>query len=234
MPEMHLSLGMAFLAGLVSFLSPCVLPLIPTYLAYLTGVSAGELTVREAIRSRRAVTINALFFVLGFTLVFVAFGLSASALGKFFIRYQVLLRQISGALLIIFGLHLAGIFQLNWLLREKRVHFVSPAPGLFNSLLMGMAFSAGWTPCTGPVLASILLLAGNSDSLWSGAFLLAVYSLGLGLPFLLAAFSLGWLVQGLRRRAALLNLFTRIGGWLLIIAGILMLTGYFDRLSGYV
>jgi len=233
LPETHLSLGIAFLGGLASFLSPCVLPLIPTYLAYLTGVSVGDWQSAEMLRSRRTVTGHALLFVLGFTVVFVAFGLSASALGGFFLSHQVVLRRLSGILLILFGLQMAGIFQFSPFLREKRFHFVSPVPGLLNSIFMGMAFSAGWTPCTGPILASILLLAGNSRGLWSGAYLLVAYSLGLGLPFLLAAFSLGRLVRVLRRHAGLLVLCNRVGGCLLIVAGILMWSGYFERLSGY-
>lgn len=234
MPELSVSLGMAFLAGLASFLSPCVLPLIPTYLGYLTGVSAAELNAHRTARFRLAVLGNALTFVIGFSLVFIAFGLSASALGKLLIRYQTLLRQISGFLIILFGLHLAGILQFNWLMREKKVHFVPKRAGFLNFFLMGMAFSAGWTPCIGPILASILLLASNSSSLLNGAYLLVFYSLGLALPFLIAALGLGWLAQGLRRHAALLPFLTKVGGWLLIGVGILVLTNSFARLASYV
>ncbi|MBE3588768.1 MAG: sulfite exporter TauE/SafE family protein [Thermoanaerobacteraceae bacterium] len=232
--ETNVSLGMAFLAGVVSFLSPCVLPLIPTYMTYLTGVSVTELTAPEGARLRLSLLVNALLFIAGFTLVFLAFGISASALGKLLIRHQDLLRQVSGVLIILFGLYMAGLLPFNWLLREKRVHFLPRRAGGVNSLLMGMAFSAGWTPCTGPILASILLLAGQSASLWTGAGLLLIYSLGLALPFLAAALALGFLVQGLQRHAALLPLIARAGGWLMIGVGLLVLTNSFGRLSGYV
>ncbi|MFZ5631690.1 MAG: cytochrome c biogenesis CcdA family protein [Bacillota bacterium] len=231
---MNITLGMAFLAGLVSFLSPCVLPLVPTYLTYLTGASVTELSAPETARLRLAVLANALLFVTGFSLVFLAFGLSASALGKLLIRHQDLLRQVSGVLIIIFGLHMAGLLQFNRLMREKRIHFVPRRAGRLNSLLMGMAFSAGWTPCIGPILASILLLAGQSASLLTGAYLLAMYALGMALPFIMAALALGWLVGALRRHASLLPLMAKIGGWLMIGTGLLVLTNSFARLSVYV
>lgn len=236
MLEVNVSMGMAFLAGLLSFLSPCVLPLFPTYLSYLTGVSIAELTVPEATcpRLRLSIMANALLFITGFSLVFVAFGLSASALGKLFIRHQNLLRQVSGGMIIFFGLHMAGLLHFNWLIREKRVHYVPLKGGRLNSLLMGMAFSAGWTPCIGPILASILLMASQSASFLTGAYLLVIYSLGLALPFLLAALSLGWLVEFLRRHASLLPLVTRVSGWLMIGTGLLILTNSFARLSGYI
>lgn len=234
MPEVNITLGMAFLAGLVSFLSPCVLPLVPTYLTYLTGASVTELSAPETARLRLAVLANALLFVTGFSLVFLAFGLSASALGKLLIRHQDLLRQVSGVLIIIFGLHMAGLLQFNRLMREKRIHFVPRRAGRLNSLLMGMAFSAGWTPCIGPILASILLLAGQSASLLTGAYLLAMYALGMALPFIMAALALGWLVGALRRHASLLPLMAKIGGWLMIGTGLLVLTNSFARLSVYV
>ncbi|WP_165859244.1 cytochrome c biogenesis CcdA family protein [Desulfofundulus salinus] len=234
MPEVNVSLGAAFLAGLVSFLSPCVLPLIPTYMAYLTGVSVTELTAPGTARLRFLLLTNALLFVAGFSLVFVALGLSASALGKLLLRHQNLLRQVSGLLIIFFGLHMAGLLRLNWLMREKRVHFVPQRAGWINSLVMGMAFSAGWVPCISPILASILLLAGQSESLIQGAYLLVTYALGLALPFLIAALGLGHMVQALRRHASLLPLVTRVGGWLMVGVGLLVLTNSFARLSGYV
>jgi cytochrome c-type biogenesis protein len=234
LPEVNVSLGTAFLAGLVSFLSPCVLPLIPTYLAYLAGVSVTELAAPGTARLRLLLLTNALLFVAGFSLVFVALGLSASALGKLLLRHQNLLRQISGVLIIFFGLHMAGLLRLKWLMKEKRVHFIPQKAGWLNSLLMGMAFSAGWVPCIGPILASILLLAGQSESLTRGACLLASYSLGLALPFLIAALGVGHLVQALRRHASLLPLVARLGGWLLIGMGLLVLTNAFARLSSFV
>ncbi|WP_034634747.1 cytochrome c biogenesis CcdA family protein [Desulfofundulus thermocisternus] len=234
MPEVNVTLGAAFLAGLVSFLSPCVLPLIPTYLAYLAGVSVTELAAPGTARLRLLLLTNALLFVAGFSLVFVALGLSASALGKLLLRHQNLLRQVSGVLIIFFGLHMAGLLRLKWLMKEKRVHFIPQKAGWLNSLLMGMAFSAGWVPCIGPVLASILLLAGQSESLTRGVCLLASYSLGMALPFLAAALGAGYLMQVLRRHASLLPVVARAGGWLLVGMGLLVLSNAFARLSSFV
>lgn len=234
MNEVNISLGMAFVAGLLSFLSPCVLPLVPTYLAYLAGVSAGESSPSGEKSLRLPVLVNALLFITGFSLVFLAFGLSASALGKLLIRHQDLLRQVSGVLIILFGLHMTGLLQFNRMLREKRVHFVPRKAGRLNSLLMGIAFSAGWTPCIGPILASILLLASQSASLATGAYLLAAYAMGMGIPFILAALALGWLINVMRRHASLFPLVGKAGGWLVIVMGLLVLTNYFARLSVYV
>ena len=225
-------LGMAVLAGLVSFLSPCVLPLVPTYLSYLTGVSVQELSGQRSSGLRAAVLKNALAFVGGFAVVFIAFGLSASALGQLLARYQVLLRRVSGAMIILFGLHMTGLIKVGALHREKRAGFAPGKAGISNSLLMGMAFSAGWTPCIGPVLSSILLLASNSAGAWEGGYLLAAYSLGLAIPFLAAALAVGPLAKGLRRWAHLLPLVSVLGGALMVLVGVMVFTGYFSRLSG--
>lgn len=227
-------LGMAVLAGLVSFLSPCVLPLVPTYLSYLTGVSVRELSGEGLSGMRAAVLKNALAFIGGFAVVFIAFGLSASALGQLLARHQVLLRRVSGAMIILFGLQMTGLIKVGALHREKRVAFAPGKAGVFNSLLMGMAFSAGWTPCIGPVLGSILLLASNSSGAWEGGYLLAAYSLGLAIPFLAAAVAVGPLAKGLRRWSHLLPLVAVLGGALMVVVGVMVFTGYFSRLSGLV
>lgn len=228
----QVSLGLAFVAGLVSFVSPCVLPLIPTYLSYLTGVSVWEMANRQDPELRARVWRNAFSFIIGFSLVFIAFGLSASTIGQLLTQYQVLLRQASGALIILFGLHMTGLVKVGMLHREKRAGYTPRQAGILNSLLMGMAFSAGWTPCIGPVLGSILLLAGNSNSLWAGGSLLAAYSLGLAIPFLTAVLAVGPLVRGLRRYSHLLPLVSVVAGMLMIVVGVMVFTNYFSRLSG--
>ncbi|KKM11443.1 hypothetical protein SY88_08460 [Clostridiales bacterium PH28_bin88] len=228
----QVSLGLAFVAGLVSFVSPCVLPLIPTYLSYLTGVSVRELTIRQAPALRARVWWNALAFIGGFSLVFIAFGLSVSTLGQLLAQHQALLRRASGALIVLFGLHMTGLIKIGVLQRERRTGYTPRRAGILNSLLMGMAFSAGWTPCIGPVLGSILLLAGNSGSVWAGGYLLAAYSLGLAVPFLTAALAVEPLMKRLRRYSHLLPLVSVAGGVLMIVVGVMVFTNYFSRLSG--
>lgn len=176
--------------------------------------------------------LNALVFVVGFTLVFVAFGLSASAIGRFLIRHQLVVQRVSGAAIVFFGLSMAGVLRIGAMGKEKRLTFKWDKGGWVSSLLLGMAFSAGWTPCVGPILASILIMAGSSASMRYGALLLAIYSLGLALPFLVAAASLGWLESLLKRHSEELVLVTKIGGWVLVVIGILMATGALSRLSG--
>jgi len=233
MPETSVSLIAAFTAGLISFLSPCVLPLVPSYLSYLAGTTLAELARTETKGVRMAVLGNAFLFVMGFSLIFILLGLSASTIGALLLRYQAFLRKLSGVIVIIFGLHMAGILKLQLLNLEKRFHFRPRKAGPLSPLLLGMAFSAGWTPCIGPVLGSILVLAGNSASLSTGAYLLSAYSLGLGVPFLVAAFSWGWFLQGLTRYGAWMPRLVKASGWVLVGAGLLILTGNWDRLASW-
>lgn len=183
----QISLGVAFIAGIASFLSPCVLPLVPIYLAQLLGPSLNQTdqTPTQILSSNRLLTIlHAFTFVIGFTLTFVALGASASALGSLLNEHANLLRQIGGVVLIILGLHTTGLFQLPWLLRYKKWTYRPARPGYPSSFLVGVVFAFGWTPCIGPILGSILALAASSTTLQSGVWLLLVYSLGLGIPFL--------------------------------------------------
>lgn len=233
MPETSVSLIAAFTAGLISFLSPCVLPLVPSYLSYLAGTTLAELAKTETKGVRMAVFGNAFLFVMGFSLIFILLGLSASTIGALLLRYQALLRKVSGVIVIIFGLHMAGILKLQLLNLEKRFHFQPRKAGPLSAFLLGMAFSAGWTPCIGPVLGSILVLAGNSASLSTGAYLLSAYSLGLGVPFLIAALSWGWFLQGLTRHKSWLPRLVKASGWVLVGAGLLILTGNWDRLASW-
>ncbi|WP_084413534.1 cytochrome c biogenesis CcdA family protein [Desulfovirgula thermocuniculi] len=218
MKELEVSLGAAFVAGLLSFFSPCILPLVPSYLAYLAGSSLEELLRREWGGGRFELLGRTAFFVLGFSLLFVLMGLSAGKLGQLLLHHMHLLRKAGGALILLCGLQLAGFLNFGWLVRERRVRFVPREAGWVSSFLLGAAFSAGWTPCVGPVLASILLVAGQSASLKAGALLLSAYSLGLGVPFVLSAAALGPVVGALRRSSRYLFLGPKLCG--LLLAGL--------------
>ena len=223
-----LGLVVAFAAGLLSFLSPCVLPLVPSYIGFLTGMSLPEMADR-----RRAALGHALLFVLGFSLVFVLLGASATALGRALNFYQQWLQRIGGALIIGFGLVCLGVIRVPALSQERRVQVEHKPVGYLGSALVGMAFGAGWTPCIGPVLGAILGLAATSQDLSRGVLLLAAYSAGLAVPFLIAAVALDsflrWF-QGFRRY---LPWVMRVSGGLLVFVGVLMVTGEFTRLAGW-
>jgi len=229
------TLAVAFAAGVFSFLSPCVLPLIPTYLTYLTGVSLEELIEEKRLKAMRLrVMSNAVAFVLGFSTLFILYGLSASFIGQFLLTYQRVIRQLSGLLIIFFGLHLMGVFRLGFLERSYGIKGGTAGGGnMASSFLVGTLFSAGWTPCIGPVLASILTLAASSDTLYAGAYLLGAYSLGLAIPFLLAAASLGWFMKFFRRFKRHLAKVEFVSGLLLTIIGLMVYLNYFTRLNQY-
>lgn len=227
-----LGLMVAFTAGLLSFLSPCVLPLVPSYATFLTGMSLDELTRGEAVRSRRAVLTHGVLFVLGFTAVFLALGASATFLGSFLRYYGTWVGRAGGLLLVVFGLYLLGLLRLPGAGREWRVHLSDKPVGYLGSALVGVAFGAGWTPCIGPVLGGILTLAATRASMAEGVGLLAVYSLGLAIPFLLATVLLGHFLQGFARVRHWLPWISRASGALLLLVGILLLTGHFTTLSG--
>jgi cytochrome c-type biogenesis protein len=218
----------AFAAGLLSFLSPCVLPLVPSYVGFLTGMTLPEVTGR-----RRVALIHALLFVGGFSLVFILLGASATALGRALNYYQVWLQRIGGALIILFGLVCLGVFNLSPLSQERRFHLERKPVGYLGSVLVGMAFAAGWTPCIGPVLGAILGLAATSADVSRGMLLLAVYSAGLALPFLLAAVAVDSFLDWFQRFRRFLPWVMRISGAMLIVVGMLLITGEFTRLAGW-
>jgi len=223
-----LGFAVAFASGLLSFLSPCVLPLVPSYIGFLTGMSAGEVT-----RRRRLAVLHALAFVVGFSLVFVLAGATATALGRA-IRYNdVWIQRIGGGLLILFGILMLNIIPLPFLNREARWHLQDKPVGFFGSLLVGITFGAGWTPCIGPILGGILSLAATETSVRRGMLLLTVYSAGLAVPFLLAALALDRFLAWFQRFRRYMPWVQRIGGILLILVGLLLLTGAFTRLAGW-
>ena len=223
-----LGLFVAFAAGLLSFLSPCVLPLVPSYIGFLTGMSLPEMAGR-----RRVALLHALLFVLGFSLVFMVRGASATALGRALNYYQHWLQRIGGVLIILFGLVCLGVIRAPFLTQEHRLQMEQKPVGLLGSALVGMAFGAGWTPCIGPVLGAILGLAATTQDLSRGLLLLAVYSAGLAVPFLLAAAALDAFLDWFQRFRRYLPWVMRASGALLIFVGILMATGEFTRLAGW-
>ncbi|WP_157015723.1 cytochrome c biogenesis CcdA family protein [Mesorhizobium xinjiangense] len=229
---LDVSVGGALVAGLLSFVSPCVLPLVPPYLAWLAGVSFDELKSGdlEAGRKRRIV-VAALAFVLGFTTVFVALGATASVVGKTIAQYFDVLSVIAGVVIIIMGLHFLGLFRIGLLYREARMHLDAKPAGPVGAYVLGLAFAFGWTPCVGPVLAAILFVAGSEGTAARGAGLLSVYSLGIGIPFLLAAlFASRFLDWAARFRKHMHKVEMAMGG-LLVVTGVLFITGQMSIIS---
>ena len=221
----------ALLAGLVSFLSPCVLPLVPPYLVYLAGTSLERLAGAEPEPHARGDTaLAALLFVCGFSTVFVALGASASVIGAVIRAYSAELSIIAGVVIIVMGLHFLGILRIDLLLRQKRMEMMKPV-GLWGAYVMGLAFAFGWTPCIGPILAAILAVAASEQTVAKGAGLLAVYSLGLGIPFMLAAFAVEPFAAFLTRFRRHLAMVERVMGGLLVLTGIAFLTGFVSQAS---
>ena len=221
-------IAVSFTAGLLSFLSPCVLPLVPSYVTFITGLS-----LEDVARARRAAFVHALLFVLGFTLIFLALGASATALGRLLFAQRVWISRVGGALVILFGFYLLGAFNAGILARERRVHFADKPVGYLGTVLVGVAFGAGWTPCIGPILGAILALTASTADLRQGLVLLGAYSLGLAVPFLASALAVEHFVAAFQRVRSRMLLITRASGLLLVGVGVLMMTSYFTRLAGY-
>lgn len=229
---LDVSIGGAWFAGLLSFASPCVLPIVPPYLAWLAGVSFDELkTDTPDMENRRRIIASAISFVLGFATVFIALGATASVLGKTIAQYFDILSVIAGILIILMGLHFLGVFRIAWLYREARVQIDRKPAGLIGAYVIGLAFAFGWTPCVGPVLAAILFIAGSEGTASNGALLLAAYSLGIGIPFILAAvFASRFLGWATRFRRHMRKVEMAMGGFL-ILTGILFITGQMSAIS---
>ena len=223
-----LGIAVAFAAGLLSFLSPCVLPLVPSYIGFLTGMTLPEMSGR-----RRVALLHALLFVAGFSLVFILLGASATALGRALNHYQVWLQRIGGLLIIGFGLVCLGVIKVDFLAQERRVNLEQKPVGYLGSALVGMAFAAGWTPCIGPVLGAILGLAATSTDVTRGMLLLGVYSAGLAVPFLVAALAVESFLDWFQRFRRYLPWVMRASGVLLVFVGVLLVSGEFTRLAGW-
>jgi len=226
----------ALLAGLLSFLSPCVLPLVPAYLSYISGVSVNELRQHDAhaTSARRHAIAQSLWFIAGFSLVFIALGASASLIGQWMLSNMTVLAKIAGAVIVVFGMHYAGIIRIPFLMMEARFDAgsVNSKHGL-GALILGSAFAFGWTPCIGPILGAILTVAGAQAEMMRGVALLAVYSLGLAIPFLLAAFATDAFLRWSQRFKHHFDLVEKISGVLLIIVGAMIFLGSFSIISGW-
>jgi cytochrome c-type biogenesis protein len=230
----NVSMLVAFSAGVFSFLSPCVLPLFPSYLSFITGMSVEQLQESAARGGeRRRVIGHSLAFILGFSMVFIGMGASFSALGQLLIEQRDLIRQLGGALIILFGLYIAGVLPLGWLGRYRQVQLRSKPAGLLGSWLVGVTFAIGWTPCVGPILGSILTLAGTAETVATGIALLGAYSAGLALPFFLSSLALGAFLVAVRRFRPWIPVVERAAGVLLVVVGLLVLTNYFIVLNSY-
>ncbi len=223
-----LGLAVAFLAGLLSFLSPCVLPLVPSYVGFLTGMTLPEVTTR-----RRLALAHALCFVLGFSLIFILLGASATALGRALKYYQVWLTRAGGVLIILFGLYCLGVIRIGAFQMERRIHLQDKPVGFLGSGLVGMAFGAGWTPCIGPILGAILGLATVETDVSRGMVLLAAYSAGLAVPFLLAALAVDSFLDWFQRFRKYIPWVMRVSGVMLVAVGLLLVTGEFTRLAAW-
>jgi cytochrome c-type biogenesis protein len=223
-----IGLALAFSAGLLSFLSPCVLPLIPSYLTFVTGVGLDDLgTVR------RSAILHALLFVLGFTLIFVALGASATVLGRLLVAYRIWITRAGGALVVLFGLYLLGAIRVAAFDRDRRVHLANKPVGYLGTVLVGVAFGAGWTPCLGPILGAILTYTAATADLARGLPLLLAYSIGLALPFLLAAVAVERFLETVTRLRPYLTRISHISGGVLIVVGLLMMFDYFTTIGVY-
>ena len=232
MPE-SFGVVVAFTAGLFSFLSPCVLPLFPSYLSFITGMSVDRLAGEVTAAARTRVMLHSLAFIVGFTAVFVSLGASFSAAGQFLLDYRDWIRIAGGSLIVIFGLYIAGILRLGALGRTHQFQIRSKPAGLLGSFAVGLTFAIGWTPCVGPILGSILTLASNEKTVSEGVGLLLAYSAGLGLPFLLFSLGLGAFLKFFKRYRPLLPVVERVAGVLLIAVGVLVASNYYIVLNAW-
>lgn len=239
MPQLDVTVSfpLAFLAGMLSFLSPCVLPVVPAYVTFVSGVSLEDLRSGGVPGARKRAVVHALAFGIGFGLVFMTLGAAATAAGRTFARSLPLVTRLGGVVVILFALHLLGLLRrvpgLGILDRERRVHPREKPAGLLGSLAVGVAFGAGWSPCIGPVLASILLYAGLESTMTEGVLLLATYGAGLAVPFVGSAVAFNWFLAGMERVRRHLGLVERLAGGLLLVLGVMMVTGHFTELNAW-
>ncbi|EFH85514.1 cytochrome c biogenesis CcdA family protein [Ktedonobacter racemifer] len=234
MSPSNLSIGIAFMAGLVSFLSPCVLPLVPIYLGQLVGQSIYQVADKQAGTQQRLKTmLHASAFIIGFTIAFVALGATASTLGRFLVSQLTLLRHIGGVILFVIGLHLAGILKIPFLYYQKRIDYYPSRPSYWVSIVMGIVFAIAWSPCVGPILASILYMAAFASTLQQGVLLLLAYSLGLGIPFLLLGLGLNQLSALLKRLKPHLGKIEIATGIFMMAAGVVVFFNFLTLFNSY-
>lgn len=231
--DVTVSFPLAFAAGLVSFLSPCVLPVVPSYVAFVSGLTLEELRDGSVAGARRAAVLHSLAFVAGFTAVFMTLGWAATAAGQAFARTLPWLSRLGGVALVVFGLYLTGLVKLPALSREVRLHLASRPSGYVGSFLVGVAFGAGWTPCIGPILASILLYVGMEATRGEGALLLATYAVGLGIPLLAASAMFNGFLAGVGRMRRWMVPLERLAGAVLVLVGVMMVTGSYATLAAF-
>jgi len=228
----EVSIIISFIAGILTFLSPCVLPLFPSYITYITGKSFEELKNQDrSINIRRITAIHSLFFILGFSIIFVLLGITFAYLGNFFGIRKTYLERIGGALIILFGLHISGALRLGFLTKQKKVSYKSRKLGYIGSILIGMAFAVGWTPCVGPILSSILIYATTFESLPRATVLLIAYSLGLGVPFFIGSLAINQFLFIFNRFKAFMRFVPILTGIFLVIVGTLLFFGQFARIG---
>lgn len=222
----------AFVAGLLSFFSPCVLPLIPAYFTFITGFSIEELTEEYNSEIRKKVFLSTFLFVLGFSLVFILMGASASYLGGLMYTYKKLIRIIGGILIIILGIHLTGLIRIPGLDFEKRINLEKKPLHFFGTLIIGMAFGAGWSPCIGPLLGSILIIAGSQETVWQGVMLLGIYSAGLATPFIIISIFINFLLIFIKKASKVLKYVNVVAGVVLIVVGLILVSNKLYVFSG--
>jgi cytochrome c-type biogenesis protein len=230
----NISIVGAFIAGLLSFLSPCVLPLIPSYITYITGLSFADLQAEHPSHKVRQQTVcHSLLFIGGFTFIFVLLGASATFVGGFLQSHMTAIRKVGGILIIIFGIHVSGLVPIRFLLGEKRLNVHRKPAGYLGSFIVGIAFAAGWTPCIGPILASILMVAATEETVYKGIFLLLAYSLGLAIPFFLAALALHQFLVIFNRYKRFIRMFEIVTGVFLVVVGAFIFSNYLSRIGGF-
>ncbi|BAM07813.1 cytochrome c biogenesis CcdA family protein [Leptospirillum ferrooxidans] len=232
-----LSVTLAFLAGMVSFVSPCVLPIVPSYISFITGLSFDQLTGKNGTVEKAEVTkttvVNSLAFIFGFSALFIGFGASASFIGEFLLTYQEAIRRVGGLIIVIFGLFIAGILKVPFLNKEFRLPARKRTSTLAGTFLIGVGFAAGWTPCVGPILGSILFFAGSEGNVLKGIELLAFYSLGLAVPFFLSAVMFNSFLGRFSQISRWIPTITKVSGGVLVVMGVLVFANAFSILSSF-
>ncbi|MFQ5441545.1 MAG: cytochrome c biogenesis CcdA family protein [Thermodesulfobacteriota bacterium] len=231
----EVSIPLAFLGGILSFVSPCVLPLVPSYISFVTGISFEDLTSEDSGQLKKVIIFNSLMFILGFSTVFVVIlGSSAQLFGSVFLKYQDVVRKVGGLIIILLGIHIIGIINLKILQRDKRLHFFKDKPaGFLGSFLVGIGFAAGWTPCIGPILSAIFAVAATSTNPWSGMELFLAYSLGLAIPFMLTSLGINTFLTHFSRLKKHMRIVSVVTGLFLIVTGVLIFSNSLGMIAVY-